>query len=103
MSKLLFALPFALLVGCAGGEESRADTILGLSGDATAGADVYDANCASCHGTDGSGGSGPSLLDEYPGAAEAVDVILEGTGDMPAFDTLADQDIADLLAFLDGL
>lgn len=31
----------------------------------TAGKNIYDANCAACHASDGGGGVGPNLTDEY--------------------------------------
>lgn len=103
-------VPFLLLLGaCGGGSgDDRVTTILGLTGDAAAGETVYTttAGCADCHGTDGTGGSGPSLVDAY---AEGEDEemyghILDGIGDMPAFaDTLSDQQIADVWAYVGTL
>lgn len=75
----------------------------GLTGDPTAGEAIYADNCASCHGVDASGGSGPNLLGEVE-EGEATDIILNGEGDMPAFaDSLSDQDIADVIAYLQDL
>ena len=31
------------------------------------------------------------------------DVILDGDGDMPAFSSLSDQEIADIVSYLEGL
>jgi len=76
---------------------SRVDDILALEGDPAVGYEVYDAECAVCHGVDGEGGSGPSLAGEDE-EREIVEVILTGEDEMPAFDDLADQDIADLLS-----
>lgn len=90
-----------LLAGCA--TDSQVTDILALEGDATAGETLFADNCASCHGADATGGSGPDLTSEEMGE-EAVGVILDGEEDMPAFaDSLADQDIADILAWIESL
>jgi mono/diheme cytochrome c family protein len=51
---------------------------------------VFAANCAVCHGSDGSGGRGPALgggavVESFPEAADQVAVITDGRGGMPAF------------------
>lgn len=84
------------LVACGG---DRAEGILALEGDATAGEAVYVAECASCHGEDGGGGSGPAVNTESE-ASEIVEVVLEGEEEMPAFPDLSDQAIADLTAYV---
>ena len=81
----------------------RPADILALEGDAAAGADLYAANCAACHGADGSGGTGPALTEEVPAHEsdeELLHHIIEGPGDMPSFDWMTDQQLADLLAYL---
>lgn len=93
---LIVTLAFAL-IGCA-------ETI---TGDATAGADVYASNCASCHGADGTGDEAngfPNLVEEAPDAAEIEEYVRDGAGVMPAFEgTLGDQEIADVVAYVDSL
>jgi mono/diheme cytochrome c family protein len=91
----------AFLAACSGG--SRVDDILAITGDAANGATVYADNCAACHAADGTGGTGPSLqgIVAEEGLDEITDVILSGEESMPSFSDLADQDIADLLAYLD--
>ena len=75
----------------------------GLTGDPTAGEAIYADSCASCHGADATGGSGPSLIGEVE-EGEATDIITNGEGDMPAFgDSLTEQDIADVIAYLQSL
>lgn len=81
------------------------------SGDPDAGRDVFEANCAMCHGTDASGmmGMHPSLR----GAVErlslgGVEITIRNGRDtnppMPAFEgRLSDQDIEDVIAYLDTL
>jgi mono/diheme cytochrome c family protein len=99
MLRSLASLLLLPLVACA--EAGRADTILALTGDADAGAAVYETNCAGCHGTDATGGSAPGILGEE--SEEVVEVVLYGEDDMPAFaETLEDQAIADVVAWLDA-
>ena len=92
------------LAACGGGidEDTRVDTILDLEGDAVAGEAVYRDECATCHGLAGEGGIGPAMADAADlDEAALVTVVLDGVGDsMPPCDTLPDQDIADLVAFV---
>lgn len=114
MRNILLTLTFGL-AACSGGGD-RADAILALEGDPAAGETVYTDNCASCHGASGLGEDDPDTtgltgvnLTEAAGEtdadAEFVGYILDGVGTMTAFgDTLEDQQIADVLAYLhDGL
>ncbi len=97
MRALLASFILLTLAACA--NAARVDAILGLTGDATNGAIVYADNCAGCHGADGSGGSERGILGEDD--AETAEIVLNGEESMPAFaDTLSDQDVADLLAWL---
>ncbi|MEQ1504814.1 MAG: cytochrome c [Myxococcota bacterium] len=73
-----------------------------LTGDPVAGGDLYATDCATCHAADGTGGSGPSLVGKTDATAMA-DVILGGNGDMPPFDNLSDQEIADIIAWIQAL
>lgn len=103
-SKVLTFVVLCTAVACdgGGGSEDRATTILGLTGDAANGETVYADNCATCHGADATGGIGPAIAGKE--LDEIVETSLVGVGDeMPAFDTLADQDIADLAAYVNGL
>ncbi len=62
------------------------------------GQDVYESNCARCHGADGSGGRGPSLQGlaiEEPDPADAIEQTVEGGGGMPAFGARLDADEID--------
>ena len=83
------------------GDAARVDTILSLSGDDVNGETVYSDNCAVCHGINGEGGSGPSMAQASGESdEEIVSVVLTGEDEMPSFDNLEDQDIADVLAYI---
>lgn len=90
----------ALLVGC-GGEykEISAD-----AGDATSGEALFSTNCSGCHGADATGSeSGPDIAG-IEDSDETIGIIMEGDGSMPAFgESLSDQDVSDILAWLGGL
>lgn len=70
------------------------------------GEQVYAANCASCHGPEGQGGSSyPALAGNSVVAGEEIDglvtTVLHGRGQMPAFaDQLADEQIAAVLSYI---
>ena len=56
----------------------------------TAGADLFAAQCAGCHGSDGQGGRGPRLYDgavvaRFPDVEDQVALVTDGRGGMPAF------------------
>ncbi|MBW3667808.1 MAG: cytochrome c [Actinobacteria bacterium] len=80
-------------------------------GDADAGAEVYRANCAMCHGADAAG-----MMGMHPALRGAVDrLTVEGVEvtvrngratmpPMPAFGSrLSDEEIADVIAYIDAL
>jgi mono/diheme cytochrome c family protein len=93
----------ALFLAACSGSTAKDDTASDITGDAAAGADVYAANCVSCHGANGEGVSGPAMTEEVPeyDDAQLEDIIVNGTdGGMPAFGSLSDQDLADLVAYL---
>lgn len=50
------------------------------------GEDLFKSNCATCHGDDLSGDSAPALTDvgSKLSEEEIEDIIINGTGDMPA-------------------
>lgn len=87
------------LLACA--DENRENDILALTGDATSGEALY-ATCSGCHGTDGSGGDGgPDIQGE--GGREALETILYGEDSMPGYEGWTDQDLADVLAYVETL
>jgi putative membrane protein len=81
------------------------------NGDPAAGREVFDANCAMCHGQDASGmmGMHPSLRGAVERLSlEGVAVTIRNGRDtnppMPAFEgRLSDQEIEDVIAYLDTL
>jgi mono/diheme cytochrome c family protein len=94
----------ATLAGCDGQqvEPGRVEAILALEGDPVLGQAQYEVNCATCHGQEAQGGSGPTIRG-YEDAEGFVVVVIDGKGDMGSFASLLDQDIADLLAFVQSL
>lgn len=91
--------------GSTEGGGDRASTILGLSPDPAAGSTAFSGNCgiAACHGPDGDSGPTamplsmrvPALTDEA-----IVGILLNGQGGMPAQDARSDQELADVVAYL---
>ena len=82
--------------------ESRAQVILGLTGDALNGATLYGVNCEACHGQTGTGNTGTELRG-LSFTEELITSVLEGKNYMPAFGTvLADQEIADIIAHVES-
>ena len=74
------------------------------AGDATAGAAVFSANCAVCHGADGKGGNGGPDLTTIESAkvrSKVVSQVTNGGGGMPAFKgTLTSKQINDVSAYV---
>lgn len=74
------------------------------SGDSTAGASVYQRNCAACHGKEATGGFGPNLKQLAPTAATIKDVVRNGSKDkrMPPFGEaqISNADLNNLVAYL---
>ncbi len=59
------------------------------------GTEIYAAKCAVCHGADGEGGEGPSLLNLPETTERLIEIINRGPDDMPGF---ADELTADQIA-----
>lgn len=110
MKKWLVTIVFgtALVLGaCGGGDDGGDESTGGEDGDGgttetAAAEEIFESNCATCHGADLSGESGPDLTSvgaDYS-SDEIVDIIQNGTGSMPAQD-LPEEDaqaVADWLA-----
>ena len=90
----------ALFTGCSAGAP---EVPLGPGGEPDrelmVGRDLWSQRCASCHGKDGGGNSGPKLSggkvgEKFPDPAEQKQLILEGRAGMPAFaEELSDSEI----------
>lgn len=102
-----------VLAGCGGdddgeaeGEPPAATTEEGAAeGNAEAGAQLFaDNGCGNCHTLEAAGSTGtigPNLDELQPSFEAAVEQITNGGGAMPAFgDTLSDQEIRDLAAYV---
>jgi mono/diheme cytochrome c family protein len=112
----LFALPLlASLCGC-DVERRKSDAELGLNPQQSAGRKIYDAHCDRCHepySTRGKKGPGLQGVFKRPYLAHSglpandervAEIIRIGRHEMPGFSqTLSDQDIQDLLAYLHTL
>jgi mono/diheme cytochrome c family protein len=62
----------------------------GSTAPTTPGAQVYAASCATCHGADGGGGTGPQLADgaaakRFPDIDDQIAFVSDGSGSMPSF------------------
>ena len=87
----------ALLLTACGGDDEPA-------GEASLGQTVYSDNCASCHGPDGEGGTGPQLgdgaVEENLTLDEQLEVIREGRNGMPAWGgDLSEEEIEAVAVF----
>lgn len=108
MNRIVMAvMTVALSAGC-GAAPTRSEQIIALTGDASAGATLYAAQCASCHGTSGGGtASGVALvgLTSHHAPIEIVEVLLTGKAgtSMASYAGLGDQQLADLLAHVTAL
>ena len=65
------------------------------------GKELYEANCAGCHGADAQGVSAPPIFNEVDEAF--FDAIKNGKGYMPAFPELSDTDIGNIIAYIRSL
>jgi len=108
MKKWLMAVLFGsvlVLGACGGGDDGATDEGGDDAGGDTASAaeEIYESNCASCHGADLSGNSGPDLTDvgSNYSADEIAEIIQEGTdGGMPAQTQVSDEDTDTLSEWL---
>ncbi len=102
---VLLALGLAVSA-CAGdppevplGADGQADEVLVL------GRSVYGSRCASCHGADGDGGTGPKLSNgeatvSYPVVEDQIEVVTNGSRGMPAFGVrLSDDEITAVVRY----
>lgn len=105
--RVLFGVMAALAIGCSGdagdgGEPlTREEQILSLSADVASGEALYGTNCEVCHGVGGAGGVGPTLVGKD--APTVVTSMLEPPSGMTAFESLEDQEIADIAGYVETL
>ena len=79
--------------------------VLALQGDRDRGQDIFQMNCAVCHGIEASGEVGPSLLgvSARKSKSRLIQQVVSGsTPPMPQFQPEA-KDMADLLEYLEEL
>lgn len=103
---LPLALTASAALACAG-QSARVAPIQALTPDLTNGKAVYTANCASCHGTDGKGTGGSEKKNvasiAVSNEASAIDQVVSGGDGMPAYDSLTNQQVADVIGYLASL
>lgn len=80
-------------------------TVLSLSGDSRRGHDIFQINCAGCHGLQADGKVGPSLqhVSKRKSKISLIHQVTSGqTPPMPKFQP-SPQEMADLLSYLETL
>ncbi|MGB3787749.1 MAG: cytochrome c [Phormidesmis sp.] len=80
-------------------------SVLHIDGNADRGHDIFQLNCATCHGLEASGEVGPDLHDvsERRSRSSLITQVISGqTPPMPQFQP-NERDMADLLSFLETL
>jgi mono/diheme cytochrome c family protein len=85
LTKNLLSLALVtLFIGCGKEADDSGDADEGFEPSVN-GAEVYAANCAGCHSADGTGATGPSLVENVPQMSDAdlLNVIENGVGSMP--------------------
>lgn len=102
-------LAVALLVAaCSSGDAPEVPTADGGEPDPVLveGRSVWSAQCARCHGADGSGGAGVKLSDGraeelHPEVVTMVEVVADGRNAMPAFGgSLSDEEIEAVVRYV---
>lgn len=75
--------------------------VLARDADVDAGAEVFAAVCAECHGADGTGGEGTNLTNDDNTREELAHKVLLGYGTMDGWaDELTEQDVADVVEYV---
>ena len=106
LKKLLMAsgLSMVLILGaCGNGGEDGSDETATEEGSSASSGDVdaegiAQSSCASCHGSDFSGGMGPALAGMSLSEDEFSEIVRNGQGQMPAFseDQIEDEELSAL-------
>lgn len=79
-------------------------SVSGGTSQADQGATAYAENCASCHGADGEGGTGPNLRTTAVPQDDLITLVSDGQGSMPGFvDSLAPDEIQAVVIFVESL
>jgi len=102
MKKFHRALEIGSIVfGIAVAPDLEASPLL-LGNEARRGQNLFERNCAHCHGEDARGDEGPDLHNLKKSDARITKVVTQGIkGEMPAFGTkLTGDDVKALIAFL---
>lgn len=98
------AVMFGIVTGCGGDATGdRVEAILALTGDPAAGDPLFQATCADCHNVDASGGTGPGLVGQADSELMATQILDGGATMPPQADLLTDQEIADIIAWIQSL
>ena len=83
-------------------EEAR--TIAALADSSANGQTVFASSCGigACHGSDGDSGPAPNLSTIAPGRSDTqlAEIVNCGAGNMPAQASLSDQQVADVVAYV---
>lgn len=82
--------------------EPYVQEVLSFEGNSTRGEAIFQVNCASCHGLNGTGNVGPSLVNvtRRKSNTQIIKQVIGGkTPPMPEFQP-SSQDMADLLSYL---
>jgi mono/diheme cytochrome c family protein len=112
---IVFVLAFIVVTTSAGYHFVRAAAVSEGAGDTQNGRKVFDSNCSSCHEADTKeSGFAPGLkgllkADRLPDSGRPATVenvirqLREPVGVMPSFNSLSEQDLADLMEYLKAL
>lgn len=90
------------LLAC-GSTSTRITRVLNLEADLTTGTELYEGECARCHGPQANGDTAPSLTDLRQSDRKVLRTIIEGNQGMAGYLAWPDQDLADVMLYLDSL
>ena len=102
----LLAIMVLGITACGESEKTTAERvkdIVILSGDLSAGENLYAAKCSFCHGGNGEGkGDSPAMAGAVENQTDTylITLVIDGFGSMPGLgSSLSDQEIADVIVF----
>ncbi|PSF37995.1 cytochrome C [Aphanothece hegewaldii CCALA 016] len=105
MTALLLTFTIALVLYFHQISDPYIREVLSLSGDIERGSDIFQINCAVCHGIKADGSVGPSLhhVSKRKSRVSLINQVVSGkTPPMPKFQPTS-QDMTDLLSYLENL